>query len=90
MTVQDRDDAILVKIKTIKDDGEKDIASYYTSAFDETLKMFITAQKYQIECGFNEYSTVVSKEYKEMLTYIRQVIVNFGSEEDLPTIEVYV
>lgn len=88
MTVHDRDDAILVKIKTY--DSEKYIASYYTSAFDETLKMFITAQKYQIECGFNEYSAVVSKEYKETLHYIRQVVVNFGSEEDLPTIEVYV
>lgn len=91
MTLEDRNDAMLVKIMHSSDDGKETmVSSYYTTAIDQTLKMFITAKDYNIECCFNDNSSVVSDDYLSMTYIIEDIYIKFGSKEDLPVIEVYV
>lgn len=90
MTQRDRNDAILVKIVTYKDDHEEMISSYYTTAFDQTLKMFITSRDYEIPCVFNEYSEVIEDIYQQMDYIIEDVQVGFGSRDDMPIIKVII
>lgn len=91
MTQRNRNDAILVKIMHEDDKGQETmVSSYYTTAIDQTFKMFITARDYEIDCSFNEHSSVVPKEYLMMMHSIEDVYLKFGSSEDLPVIEVYI
>lgn len=90
MTQRNRNDAILVRFITFEDDKEKLIASYYTTAFEQTLKMFITARDYDIECWFNDLSAVVEDSYKQMSYMVEEVNLTMGSSEDMPTIEVII
>lgn len=92
MVQTNRDDAILVKIITYDEDKKEHwVASYYTVAIDETLKMFITAKKYEIDCYFNEFSDVVDEKYKSFPGYIIQdVCLKLGTEDDMPVIEVII
>ena len=83
--------SVLVQIRTIADDKEHVIATYYTDNFEQTLKMFITARDNDIECSFNKYSEVVDKKYLQCdYYYVEEVYVMFGSTEDLPAIHVYI
>lgn len=93
MIIDDRNDAILVKIIYTDSDSNKKkyVASYFTTAIDQTLKMFITARDYHISCNFNEFSDVVEDEFKNFPDYtIEQVKLSLGSVEDLPVIEVWI
>lgn len=91
MTLEDRNDAMLVKIIHSSDDGKETmVSSYYTTAIDQTLKMFITAKDHNIECCFNDNSSVVSADYLSMTYIIEDIYIRFGSKEDLPVIEVYI
>lgn len=93
MTVENRHDAILVRIIHTDSEGQngKCVASYYTTAIDQTLKMFITAKDHDISCHFNEFSEVVDKDIVNFPEYtITDVNLQFGSREDLPVIEVYI
>ena len=91
MTQEDRNDAIMVKISKAQDDGDsKPICTYFTTAINETLKMFITAKENEIKCYFNEYSTVVPEEYLNVEFYVHDTHIHFGSEEDLTFIEVVI
>ena len=61
----ERNDAILVKFMMLKEDGDTEhVCSYYTTAIDETIKMFITAKENELKCWFNEYSMCVPKNIK--------------------------
>lgn len=92
MVQEPRHDSILVKIITYNgQDEEVLVSSYYTTAFNETLKMFITAKEYEVECYFNEHSSVVGEEYKEFPGYtIQDVRLKLASSEDLAVIEVII
>lgn len=91
MIQDNRHDAILVRIVTYEGNDEKYIASYYTTALNETLKMFITAKDYGIDCYFNEYSEEVPKEYASFPGYtIQDVRLLLGTREDLAAIEVVI
>lgn len=92
MVQDDRHDAILVKIITFDDDGKEHyISGYHTTAIDQTLKMFITAKDYEIDCFFNELSEVVPDEYKNFPGYkIQDVHLCLGSVQDLSIIEVVI
>ncbi len=91
MTQEDRNDAIMVKISKAQDDGDpKPICTYFTTAINETLKMFITAKENGVTCYFNEYSTVVPKEYLYDEFYVCDVHIHFGNKEDLTFIEVVI
>lgn len=92
MTVTDRNDAILVKIIEINEKNHKEniISTYYTTAINETLKMFITARDYDIELGFNEFSDVIDDIHKQLTYVVKDIYLNVGSREDLPTIMVYI
>lgn len=91
MVQRNRNDAILVKINHYEDDGEMtQVSSYYTTALDQTLKMFITARDYEIECWFNEHSMKVDKQYLNMSYCVEEVYIHFGSEDDIPIIEVVI
>lgn len=83
--------SILVKFVTYNNDNEKQtICSYYTTAIDETLKMFITAKNHEIDCCFNENSAVVEEKYLHDYHIIEDVYLGLGSNEDVPVIEVVV
>ena len=82
--------SVLVQIRTIADDKEHVIATYYTDNFEQTLKMFITARDNDIECGFNEDSEIVDEKYLQCNYYVEGVYIMFGSTEDLPTIHIYI
>lgn len=85
----ERNDAILVKFMTLKEDGDTEqVCSYYTTAIDETIKMFVTVKENELKCWFNEYSMCVPEKYLEMEHYVADVIINLGSTEDVPSIEV--
>jgi hypothetical protein len=89
MTQKNRHDAILIKIVNYEDGKETMVSSYYTTAIDQTLKMFITAKEYELDCFFNEYSDVVAEEYKDYPGYIvKDVCLHLGSDDDIPFIEV--
>ena len=91
MTVENRNDAMLVKIIHINNDGKETmVSSYYTTAIDQTLKSFITARDYDIECTFNDFSSVVDEKYKGTTHCIQDVFMGFGSREDIPVIEVVI
>lgn len=83
-------DSILVKIVTYEEeDNLVIVSSYWTTAIDQTLKMFITAKEYELECYFNEWSEVVDEKYKEFPGYIiKDVCLHLGSTDDIPYIEV--
>lgn len=83
-------DSVLVQIRTIADNEEYIIATYYTNDFEQTLKMFITARDNDIECSFNKNSEVVDENYLQRNYYVEEVYVMFGSKEDLPAIHVYI
>ena len=89
MTQKSRHDAILIKIVNYEDGKETMVSSYYTTAIDQTLKMFITAKEYELDCFFNKYSDVVAEEYKNYPGYIiKDVCLSLGSGDDIPCIEV--
>ena len=88
MTSRDRNNAICVRFTTFKNDEEILIGTYYTTAIDQTLKMFITAKENEIECWFNEYSEIVPEEYKTTAYFITGVTLTLGTKEDIPAIEV--
>lgn len=90
MTQRDRNDAILVKIITYEDDEETMVSSYYTTALDQTLKMFITARDYNLPCYFNDFSECIDKKYSSMELLIEDVRLILGSKEDMPVIEVVI
>lgn len=92
MIIEDRNDAILVKIIDLNDDTgvETLVSAYYTTAINETLKMFITAKDYHIDIGFNEFSEVVDKKYKQMTYLVKAVYIGAGSSDDIPVIRVYI
>ena len=90
-----KDDSILVKFVTYEDDGKETyIAGYYTTAYEQTLKMFILAQQYNIECWFNEHSGVVKEEYKQYSYWVETVYLCLGAhneeEEDATAIKVVI
>ena len=88
MTTRDRNNAIHVRFTTFKNNEEVVIGSYYTTAMEQTLSMFITAKENEVECWFNEYSEVIPEEYKTTAHFIADVTLTLGSKEDIPTIEV--
>lgn len=92
MTTEDRNDAMLVKIIDVNEENgaEKLVASYYTTAINETLKMFITAKEYQIDIDFNQHSFVVDDEYTHTTYLVKDVCIRAGSSEDMPMIQVYI
>jgi len=92
MITEDRNDAMLVRIIDVNEENgaEKLVTSYYTTAINETLKMFITAKEYQIDIDFNQYSFVVDDKYKHMTYLIKDVCIRAGSSEDMPMIQVYI
>lgn len=93
MVIDNRHDAILVKIMYFdKDTKEEEIvSSYYTTAMDQTLKMFITAKEYEAPCYFNEFSEVIDEKFSNFPGWIiKDVYLKFGSSEDLPSIEVWI
>ena len=91
MTQEDRNDAIMVRISEAQDDGDpKPVCAYFTTAINETLKMFITAKENKIKCYFNECNDVVPKEYSHVEFYVRDVHIYFGDEEYLTFIEVVI
>lgn len=84
------DDAILVRINVIKDDENKLVATYRTTAINQTIKMFLTAKKHDMECYFNEFDTTIDDEYTDKTYYVKDVNIIFGSSESLPCIEVFI
>lgn len=93
MITDNRHDAILVRIMNFNEDTkeEKFVSAYYTTAMDQTLKTFITAKEYGIDCYFNEHSGVIADEFTEFPGWIvKDVILKLGSSEDLPAIEVWI
>lgn len=84
-------DKVLLKYKYIgSNHEEKDIASVYIDNPNEILKMLITAYENNIEVYFNDFSGVVSEEYKnELGYYINDIYITLGTTEDLMVIEVY-
>ena len=92
MTIEDRNDAILVKIIDLDDDTRVQtlVSTYYTTAINETLKMFITARDYHIDIEFNELSEVVDEKYKQMTYLVKAVCIGAGSSDDIPVIRVYI
>lgn len=83
----ERHDSILVKIV---DEEDHMISNYYTTAMNETLHMFITAKENEINCYFNEYSSVIPDKYQHMEYLIKDVYLCLGSKEDIPVIEVVI
>lgn len=92
MTIEERNDAMLVKIIDLDDDTgtETLVCSYYTTAINETLKMFITAKDYHIDIAFNDFSEVVDKKYKLMTYLVKAIYIGVGSRDDIPLIRVYI
>lgn len=87
-----KDNGVLVKIVTYKEDKEITISTYWTEHFDETLKMYITAKNNELDCYFNELSEVVNEEYsnKSLGFAIEDVNIIFGSSQDLTIIKVVI
>ena len=91
MTQEDRNDAILVKILRLEDDGDtKYLCSYYTTAIDQVLKMYITAKEYNIECYVNEFSESIPDELKSFGYMIKDIYLTLGSNTDINVINVVV
>ena len=93
MVTERRHDAILVRIMHFDEDTkqEKMVSAYYTTAIDQTLKSYITAKEYELDCYFNENSEVVDEKFVDSLGWtIKDVYLKFGSSEDLPSIEVWI
>lgn len=87
MITENRNDSILVKI--YEAETNKYITSYYTTAIDQTLKMFITAKDYNIDCVFNENDESVDEKYNDVYL-VDDVRLSLGSEVSIPVIEVYI
>lgn len=87
-----RNDAALVKIyKLSENEDEKLVASYYTTAINETIKSFITLRNNEVECIFNKYDSSIDEEYTNGFTYyIEDVNYSFATGESITVIEVYI
>jgi hypothetical protein len=87
-----KDNGVLVKIVTYKEDKEITISTYWTEHFDETLKMYITAKDNELGCYFNEFSEVVNEKYskRNVEFMIEDIQIQFGSSQDLTVIRVVV
>lgn len=89
MIQEERNDAICVKFLQRHDDSEDTcICSYYTTAIDQVLKMYITAKENNIKCYFNEYSNIVPREMANIEYFIVDVNLVLGNESDANLIEV--
>ena len=90
MTQEERNDAIWVKFLQRHLDDREDtyICSYYTTAIDQVLKMYITAKENNIKCYFNKYSDIVPREMANIEHFIVDVNLALGNESDANTIEV--
>lgn len=87
MITDDRHDAILVKI--YDSETQNYISSYYTTAINETLKMFITAKECHVETAFNDNDESVNGNYNDVYI-VDDVRLSLGSHESIPVIEVYI
>lgn len=92
MTTEDRHDAILIKVlHWDEDDRQEDyVCSWYTTAIDETIKMFQTMKENNIPCCFNEYDDGVTEEYRGMDYCIEDIYVQIGSKVSIPVIIIYI
>lgn len=85
-------DSILVKIMYYDEDEKKEkmLSSYYTTAIDQTIRMYKTMKELDIEGYFNDCSSVVADDYKNTSYFIENIFIHFGSSEDIPVIEVWI
>lgn len=79
MIQENRHDAILVRIISYEDDEEVFIASYYTTAIDQTLRMYLTAKENDISCFFNEMNKEIDEKYRYSEHMIDDVRIHFGA-----------
>ena len=80
MTIDNRNDAILVKLTTHDESGvETMVCAYYTICMEQTLKMFKYMKDEQIPFVYND------EEY-----FINNILVYFGNSrtDSIPCIEV--
>ena len=91
MIQKDRNDAIMVRIIKLEDDGtEKLVCCYYTTAIDQTLRMFLTAKECEVECRFNEFSAEIPESLLQSTYYVEDVHIIIGTNSDIAAIEVVI
>ena len=90
ITREEIHDTILVRLIDVESEFEYPIRTYWTSSFEETLKMYRFIQKEYIDICIKNTDYDNNDKYTNMLATIEDIEVGFGSRINFTTIDLYV